>query len=46
MGIVQDYRKKIEEQDTDRNKKIAAGRSNFRTYCNLRKPDFFKPERE
>ena len=40
MGIVQDYRKKIEEQDTDRNKKIAAGRSDFRTYCNLREAGF------
>lgn len=28
-----------------RKQNIEAGRKNFRTFCNLRNPEFFKPER-
>ena len=43
--------KRISDGDPDspeaeRNKNLEAGRRDFRTFCNLRKPEFYKPGRK
>lgn len=44
-SLAKQYRDKVNKAETDRDRKLRQGRENFRTFCNLRKPDFYKPER-
>lgn len=47
MGsLAEQFRDQVNQKDTDRNKNLAKGRENFRTFCNLRKPEFYKPGRQ
>lgn len=44
MSIIKDFQK--DNKQLERESKIKQGRLNFRTYCNLMNPEFFKPERK
>ncbi len=47
MGsLAQDFRRQLNNRDSEREKNLALGRRNLRAFCNLRRPDFYKPERE
>lgn len=45
-SLAKEFREQLNKADTGRARNLAAGRQNFRTFCNLRKPDFYKAERE
>lgn len=45
-SLAEQFREQLNKADTVRARNLAAGRENFRTFCNLRKPDFYKAERE
>lgn len=45
-SIAEQFREQVNKKNTLRERNLAMGRKNFRTFCNLRKPDFYKPERE
>lgn len=44
-SLAEQFREQLNKQDTDRARKLEAGRKDFRTFCSLRKPDFYKPGR-
>lgn len=44
-SLAEQFREQLNKADTGRARNLAAGRENFRTFCNLRKPDFYKAER-
>ena len=46
MSLAADFKNRIEGQDNTRLRNLKAGRENLRIFCNLRKPEFYKPERE
>lgn len=47
MGsLAAEFKEKLNKEETQREKNLAEGRKSLRTFCNLRKPDFYKPERE
>ena len=39
------FKKELNKKETEREKNLEKGRKNFRAFCNLHKPDFYKPER-
>lgn len=45
-SIAEQFKEQLHSKDTDRARNLEAGRKNFRTFCNLRKPDFYRPQRE
>lgn len=46
MGsLAEQFREQLNNRDTARERNLAKGRKNLRTFCNLRKPDFYKPGR-
>lgn len=45
-SLAKEFREQLNKADTGRARNLAAGRQNFRIFCNLRKPDFYKAERE
>lgn len=45
MSLAADFKNRIEGRDNTRLHNLKAGRENLRTFCNLRKPEFYKPER-
>ena len=44
-SLAEQFKEQLNKQDTVRAKNLEAGRKNFRTFCNLRKPDFYRPGR-
>lgn len=44
-SLAEQFRDQLNKKDSQRDRNLARGRENFRTFCNLRKPDFYKPER-
>lgn len=44
-SLAEQFKEQLNKQDTVRARNLEAGRKNFRTFCNLRKPDFYKPGR-
>lgn len=44
-SIAEQFRDQQSKKNTIRERNLAKGRRNFRTFCNLRKPEFYKPER-
>lgn len=44
-SLAEQFREQLNKADTGRARNLAAGRENFRTFCNLRKPDFYRAER-
>ena len=45
-SLAEQFREQLNKKDTGRERNLAAGRKNFRTFCNLRKPDFYRKERD
>ena len=45
-SLAEQFKEQLNNKDTARARSIKAGREDFRVFCNLRKPDFYKPERE
>lgn len=45
-SLAEQFRAQLNNRDTDRERNLAKGRKDLRTFCSLRKPDFYKPERE
>ncbi len=45
-SLAEQFREQLNKKNSARDKNLAMGRKNLRTFCNLRKPDFYKPERE
>lgn len=45
-SLAEQFREQLNNKDTVREQNLAKGRKSLRTFCNLRKPDFYKPERE
>ena len=45
-SLAEQFKEQLNKADTARARNLKAGRENFRTFCNLRKPDFYKPERD
>ena len=45
-SLAEQFREQLNKKDCVRDRNLARGRKNLRTFCNLRKPDFYKPERE
>ncbi len=47
MGsFVSEFKAQLNKEESERDKNLRMGRENFRIFCNLRKPDFYKKERE
>lgn len=46
MSLATQYAAKVNKEETERDRNLREGRKNLRKFCNLRKPDFYKPERE
>ncbi len=44
--LAQQFAAQLNKEETERDRNLRLGRENLRTFCNLRKPDFYKPERE
>lgn len=44
-SLASQFKAQLDKKDSIREKNLEAGRKNLRTFCNLRKPDFYKPER-
>lgn len=44
--LAQQFKAQVNKEETKRDRNLRLGRENLRTFCNLRKPDFYKPERE
>lgn len=44
--LAQQFREQLNREETERDRNLRMGRENLRTFCNLRKPDFYKMERE
>jgi len=45
-SLAEQFREQLNKKDSVRDRNLARGRENLRAFCNLRKPDFYKPERE
>ena len=45
-SLAEQFKAQVNSKDTARARNLEAGRKCFRTFCDLRKPDFYKPERE
>lgn len=45
-SLAEQFREQLNKKDSRREQNLALGRKNLRSFCNLRKPDFYKPERE
>lgn len=45
-SLAEQFREQLNKADTARARNLKAGQENFRAFCNLRKPDFYKSERE
>ena len=45
-SLAEQFREQLNKKNSARDKNLAMGRKNLRTFCNLRKPDFYKPERK
>lgn len=45
-SLAEQFKEQLNRKDSAREKNLAAGRKNLRVFCNLRKPDFYKPERD
>lgn len=45
-SLAEQFREQLNNRDTVRERNLAKGRKDLRTFCSLRKPDFYKPERE
>lgn len=45
-SLAEQFREQLNKKDSLRDRNLARGRRNLRVFCNLRKPDFYKPERE
>ena len=44
--LAEQFKAQVNKEETERDRNLRLGRENLRTFCNLRKPDFYKPERE
>lgn len=44
-SLAEQFKEQLNKKDNARERNLAAGRKNLRVFCNLRKPDFYKPER-
>lgn len=44
-SLAQQFRAQLNREESERERNLRKGREDFRTFCNLRKPDFYKPER-
>ncbi len=44
--LAEQFKAQVNRVETERDRNLRLGRENLRTFCNLRKPDFYKPERE
>lgn len=44
-SLAEQYRAQVNRAETQRDKNLREGRESLRKFCNLRKPDFYKPER-
>lgn len=44
--LAEQFKEQVNKKGTERDRNLRLGRENLRTFCNLRKPDFYKPERE
>lgn len=44
-SLAEQYRAQVNRAETQRDKDLREGRRNLRKFCNLRKPDFYRPER-
>ena len=40
-SIAEQFREQVNKKNTLREQNLAMGRKNLRTFCNLRKPDFY-----
>lgn len=45
-SIAEQFREQLNRKDSQRERNLEAGRKSLRVFCNLRKPDFYKPGRE
>ena len=45
-SLAEQYRARINRTETQRDRNLREGRESLRKFCNLRKPDFYRPERE
>ncbi|MCM1192703.1 MAG: phage terminase large subunit [Acetatifactor muris] len=45
-SLAEQFREQLNNRDTVRERNLARGRKDLRTFCSLRKPDFYKPERK
>lgn len=43
--LAEQFKAQVNKEETKRDRNLRLGRENLRTFCNLRKPDFYKPER-
>ena len=43
--LAEQFKAQVNRKETERDRNLRLGRENLRTFCNLRKPDFYKPER-
>ena len=44
-SLAEQFKAQLNKEETARDKNLRQGRESFRIFCNLRKPDFYKPER-
>lgn len=44
-SLAEQFKEQLNKKDNARERNLAAGRKNLRRFCNLRKPDFYKPQR-
>ena len=44
--FAQQFAAQVNREETQRDRNLRLGREDLRTFCSLRKPDFYKPERE
>lgn len=42
-SLAEQFKEQLNKKDSVREKNLEEGRKNFRAFCNLRKPDFYKP---
>lgn len=45
-SLAEQFKEQLNRKDSARERNLAAGRKNLRVFCNLRKPDFYRPERD
>lgn len=45
-SLAEQFREQLNKKDSRRELNLAMGRKNLRMFCSLRRPDFYKPERE